>query len=685
MKFVNTKRFSPVIYLKDLPDKGDYFHKPYDQITKEFLASKDYVIDETWWHIQNDRCLYGYSVPNSIDKGGDAYIDGIDVIWTGNDCYIKDIDLLIKNKEVHISGKMYFYLNFWKIKRLIKEFGRKDIANPLFTDLSFENWQIRELMRTKGLDNMFAKTRQRGLSEEEACDTTYEYIFFNNSQNVIVAGQDQYNENTMNFCLRGLERLKNTQFYKQFAKGGERRDYIKTKYTGSEIYSRTAKGNPQAVSSLSPSSVKLEETGIWQRGLVRELSEFLKPSMESQGIKTGYKTFIGTGGDMQDGVFDMQQMFYAPEKHGLLTFDNTFEEGDTKIARFIPAWKFELIDDDGNSLKEEGIKKILQERANLSPAERYRYTTLKPLKPSELFMVSTGGYFGETISQWCNERIAFINNHREAKVEQRYSGNWINPKKPLLGVEMTPDANGPFIISEHPEKDKTKKVYNNLYRAGTDSYDQDEAHTSKSKGACWVKKGFLDANHTYDKFVAGILTRPSEEQGGSELFYEQTAMLCVYYNAINLIENSKIRIYDWYKSNGFTEFLKLRPVLVVSNWVDETKASNRYGIDPATKPFWLSMHKDWLRKKYNIDNCDHPILLDAWAKFRYDPSGQKYNCDITISTSLCLVAEEDEKEVLVKSNEKPKNIKELFNYFKSKDGKMMSGVNLTHNYYARTN
>ena len=82
----------------------------------------------------------------------------------------------------------------------------------------------------------------------------------------------------LNFYLE-IERLKNTQFYKEFAKGGERKDYVKTKHTGSEIYSRTAKGNSQAVSGLTPSSIKLEETGIWQRGLVTDLSEFLNPSM----------------------------------------------------------------------------------------------------------------------------------------------------------------------------------------------------------------------------------------------------------------------------------------------------------------------------------------------------------------------------------------------------------------------
>jgi hypothetical protein len=299
-------------------------------------------------------------------------------------------------------------------------------------------------------------------------------------------------------------------------------------------------------------------------------------------------------------------------------------------------------------------------------------------------MNPTGGYFGETITQYCNERIAFINNHKEARVEQRYKGKWINPKKPSEGVEMIPDEEGPFMISEHPEKDKNRKVYDNLYRAGTDSYDQDEAHTSNSKGACWIKKGFLDANHTYNKYVAGVVTRPTAEQGGAELFYEQTAMLCVYYNAINLIEHSKIRIFDWYKSNGFTEYLKLRPMLVTSTWTDESKVSNKYGIDAATKQYWLAMQKDFLKVKENIDQCDHVMLLDAWSRFRYDPSGSRYNCDNTIASSLCTVTEEDEKELIVQES-KTEKAQVNFNFYKVIDGRIISSRNLNSYNHANTN
>ena len=187
--------------------------------------------------------------------------------------------------------------------------------------------------------------------------------------------------------------------------------------------------------------------------------------------------------------------------------------------------------------------------------------------------------------------------------------------------------------------------------------------------------------------MAYIVTRPTTEQGGAELFFEQTAMLCVYYNAINLIEHSKLLIIEWYKNNGFRSLLKLKPELVTASWVDSDQTANRYGIDPATKIHWLTMMRDYLRDKSNIDKCNHPELLNAWAKFRYEPgSGNKYNCDITIATSLCIILEADEKELMVQEvkNSQPKG--EMFSYYKTdKNGIMISSANFKQNNYTNVN
>ena len=309
-------------------------------------------------------------------------------------------------------------------------------------------------------------------------------------------------------------------------------------------------------------------------------------------------------------------------------------------------------------------------RKEVHPEERYTQVVMNPIKLSEIFMIKTGGYFGKIVAQWCNERKAYINNHREAQTVKRYIGRWKDPQKPYAGVIMEPDPEGPFMISEMP-REKDGVVYDNLYRAGTDSYDQDEAAYSASKGACWIKKSFLNAQDTYNKYVAGVVERPSASVGGREKFYEYTAMLCVFYNAINLIEYSKILILNWYIRNGFSFLLKLRPEFVIAKMVIESKTNNTHGIDPSTMPHWLAMQATYLKDKGNIDKCDFVELLEAWAKFRYKP-GDKYNCDTTIATSLCTVCEDDEKEMLAETTDSKDKSVPMIMYRKDNYGNIIS-------------
>ena len=101
MKFIDTYRLSPVINCGDLPWEEDYFHMEPELVTKDFIKSGNYDIDEAWWKKQKERCLYGYTIPNAVVRGGDAIKDGVDAIWDGNDVYLSDYDLW----SVIVTGK----------------------------------------------------------------------------------------------------------------------------------------------------------------------------------------------------------------------------------------------------------------------------------------------------------------------------------------------------------------------------------------------------------------------------------------------------------------------------------------------------------------------------------------------------------------------------------------------------
>lgn len=619
--FVNTHLFSPVVI--------DNFRYP-DVDSIEF---------ESYWTEQRRRCIEGYTV------GG-----------------------------VHITGKHYWYLNFWPIYGNNYKTGRKGIIRPRFTDLDYEKFAILERMYKEEKDNLFLKARQKGYSEWVAAICAYELNFYAGSQVIIVAGQEIYSEKTFLNLKRGLNDQIDTEFYKErwpdnhnffrFAyqdveKDSEGRKKKPVKGLLSEAYCLTALTNTQVCSRLSPTLIVYEEVGNWKKNYLIKTKDFVEPSLMAERKKTGYSIFIGTGGDMDDSIPDVMEMFYNPEAHNLLVFPNEYEEDpnyrEKKVACFIPGWKYEVIDKDGNSLREESIKALKDDREKKKGVKRIEAITQKPFSPSEAFMISTEGFFGEEVITNLNQRRAFILTHREETKGQKGILKWRNSSNKSAGVIWEAKEDGWLTVFEHPQTKKVEKngkmvevVYDNLYKSATDSYDKNEAAYSNSQGSCHVIKGFLDAEHTYNCFVAKVIERPTVEEGGADLFYEHTAMLTMYYNAINLIEYSNLRIFDWYGTHGLSYLLKERPRFVISSWINKPTTSQRYGIDPNTKIYWLNSLRNFLTYD-NIQNMNDLEQIEALARFKYDPSGKRYNCDITISTSLAVICLEDEKEMVVEA------------------------------------
>ncbi|MBN2617263.1 MAG: hypothetical protein JXR64_03000 [Spirochaetales bacterium] len=653
-RYIDTERFSPVIYENDLPAEGDLFHFRYEEVPYNsekdravFMRDNDIIIDDIWWEKQKARCEEGYIVKNATNLGED--------VW--------------------IPGRMYFFLNFWAIRRNNK-YGRKQLGNPRFIDMGLEKFfLVRELSILFEKNNAWQKSRQKGFSEMAGCDIGYEFTFFKDSQSVVISGEEKYTFNLMNFVARGLKYLSNTQFHVQ--PGVYRKtEYISAKYRGSEIYGRTAKNNAEAASSLSPSLIYFEEGGIWEKDVLTETYEFVSPSLMAENRKTGYAYFIATGGDMKKGVDTMQSLFYNPKSYGLLEFNNVYEKDITeaKVGCFVPAIYFEVIDKDGNSLIEESISSIVDQRANKKINERYRFITQKPLTPSESFMTSVAGYFGEEIIQRLNERKSYLLGNPSKHYHLKGYLKWINPNNKHFGVEFIESEEETWCnIFEPPVLDSNGNVLLNLYKAGTDSYDQDEAHTSTSEGSIQVYKGFNNINDTYNKYVARITERPREGEGGSSRFYEWSLMLSIYYNVVNLIEFSKILIIHYFVENGFEHLLKEKPEFFLSTYVENSKSANRWGIDPSTKSVWLTKMRDWLIPE-NIEKMDDIRQIDALAKFRYDPSGKKYNCDITISSSLCQVVAYDDQDILVVESENDEEESYGIHYKMGRNGSIIQTI-----------
>ena len=654
MKFVGTKRFSPVVYQNDMPEEGTAAYR-------------------MWWREQYKRCLYGYKVPDAIEKGGEVFVDGVSAIWNDKKdyVYLPDYGVYIKDRTVHVPGRLYWYLNFWPIYGLDKDTGVKSLIRPRFTDLDYEKALTLEAMFYNEKDDLDGEARQKGFSEWIAAICAHFFTFLPGCQILIIAGEDKYSGHTMGNTIRGLDNLVDTEFYKQ-RKPNKTEEHVRAAYIEtttlrngttiskvkgfkSNLYSLTAKDNPQVASRLSPVFTVFEESGIWKKGMLIETAQYIKASQKAENKKTGWSYYIATGGDMDTSVLDVKEMFYDPAKFDLLAFPNRLEENDgSKIAHFIPCNKFRILDSEGNSLmKESAEAEIADREKEKNPTKKYRHITQNPFNPSEMFLLKGGGFFGDEIVLRLNERLKFLRNNKSSNIGRFGNYEWIDPKDKRRGVRWTDEEDrfGKrwFWKCEDPIEvidplTKKKVIPDGVYKHGTDSYDRDEAPNSDSLGSSHVMKGFYGMGEGFGRFTCKLLARPTEEEGGAAFFYDLTMRMAIAWNTKNLIEYSNLRIFQHYERYGLMDFLSPRPDFVIANWVKLSTVQNKYGIDPNTKIFWLNALKEHLAENNfaQIDNLFNEEQIMRYINFKI-LAGNKYNCDETISSALCVVQLEEDK------------------------------------------
>lgn len=671
MRFINTDFFSPVYNGLDLPKEGDLFYHSPDVISGlntakliDYYNKNNIVIDDAWWEKQYSRCIYGYTVKNTVDKGGDYLIDGRDAFWNGDDVVLPEYDITIRNREVHISGRHYFYLNFWKIRRMVDGFVSKQYSNPRFLALDYIFAACFEMMYKYGKDHQDVKGRQVGYSEKIAgMGLTYNYLFLPFSQNIIVAGEQTDANNTFQNCLRGIDNLSNTQFKLKTVKRTESNEPKIRSITGSEIIAEQANNDPEALSRYSPTLVVCEEVGKGKYGWSIKLGRHVLPSIKAEGGKrTGYIVYLGTGGNNEDGVADLQERTYNPDEYDILSFTNKWSKdgdnytGDVKVGHFIPKTSFRIVDEWGNPLVQDSIKDINEENEKIKGANKHISISANAIFLDDVFLSNKTGYFGPERIRALAERKSDIINHKALQITRKGWLEWNTIGVISKGVHFVDAsdediANGSWWLEivEEPECDMGGVAYMNLYVGGTDTYMQDEAETSDSEGAMLVyKRARINSDSPiFNTWVALLKERPSSDSGGQRLFFEHTLMLSIYYNLQNNIEYVNPLIFEYYEKIRATQYLMERPVLAFAGKIKKEGASNRYGTDKSLKPYKLIMLRDMLDSA-QIERMYLIPVIDAYIKYRVD---KHYNCDITSAAAETAVGFEEKRDWSVVSTE----------------------------------
>ena len=167
-------------------------------------------------------------------------------------------------------------------------------------------------------------------------------------------------------------------------------------------------------------------------------------------------------------------------------------------------------------------------------------------------------------------------------------------------LDRSDNTTGAIQIWEHPFKDQDGKIPSGLYISGTDPYDHDKSETG-SLGSTLIYKRFQSFEENYDIIVAEYTARPKT----ANEYYENVRKLLTYYNAINLYENERMGMYQYFVTKQCTHLLADQPE-IIHEIIKDSHVRRPKGIHMVTriKDYGESKLTDWLKEEYSPGLCN---------------------------------------------------------------------------------
>ncbi len=653
----------------------------------EILRSSDYIRGENglWINAQAFRqearnyLKNGYYCPYPVETP-----DWIDY-W---DVQLKRCINGYETGGSRITGHHYFYLNFCQIK--IEMDGVKKISFPDFWDgdynyfwaldiarngISLEDYNSLHLdvkIQPQHLDGnrhlMVGKSRRKGYSFKNAAVCVNVYNTIPEALTLITAFDGKYSEDTMDKTLKflnflnkgtgwGKSRLKDTQ--KEVISGWVETNELGVKVIQgyeSVLEALTFQDNPDAARGKDAHTILMEEMGTFANAI--DSFHATEPSTKAGDIKTGQMIMFGTGGDMDKGTVDFNEMFYDPETYDILPFMNIWDEGaeSTSCAFFHPVYwnKERYYDKQGNSDIEGATEseKNNRKKKNTSKALR-KYTTEYPFTPEEAFQSSTANIF-PTI-----ELTARKNKVKTHKLHLK-KGQPVNiyfekgevKVEPILGQMdrdviwnypvQTDDLRGVPVIYEYP----TQNPPFGFYKIGYDPYAQDQS-TGNSLGSIYVYKGAMLGEYTKNKVVANYNGRPES----TETMNRVSLLFAELYNTHVMHENMFQHVSNYFKKKRKLNRLSGQPDDVISKHIKKSKVSRIWGchMDDRLKDAGEAYINEWLmtvqdydedgNEITNLDILDDLGLIEEFIKYN-----RKGNFDRVMAFMMIMF--QDQQDVL---------------------------------------
>lgn len=495
---------------------------------------------------------------------------------------------------VYIPGWLYWHLNHWHIRIDEKdEFGNELRVKslPILRDNEWKRADALEKCRIQKKGYMEIGARQGGKSEMEASFFGMNATLFENTQNIIVCGNDNdlsLLKDKVDFGLKNLwEGISIPRLDKTWRSNQVRLGY-KTPNGDDEIWSyiviRNAKDghNTEVSAGTTAKSFIMDEVGKYSFSQAYEAGV---PAMKGRFGFRAIPILVGTGGSFDNGK-DAENFFYNPEANNFLGFldEETGKETcmflsglyrqdckyETTLAEFLQkekgmaipkdseAWMIPMLVTD-KELAEATITKE-REQAKLNPDKTIYLKKVMyfPLTPSECFLSNAENLFDAEAAR--RQKVKLMQQNISGTPVVLYDDgdgvkHQFTDKFPITNFPLnaTDSKDAPVMIYEFPVDSPPF----GLYVAGVDPYRQGKAAYSSSLGAVYIYKRMhsITSENYQDMFVASYVARPDKK----ETWEEQARLLIKYYNARTLCENDEISFIDYMISKGDAHYLEKQP------------------------------------------------------------------------------------------------------------------------------
>ena len=557
------------------------------------------VAYQEWWTEQQERCVNGFK-PKGMPK---------------------------------ISGKYYFYLNFYFILGNDgSKGGRKSLIHPWYREMDREYFNLFETCKDEGKGMIVIKARDKGFSYMNSGMVAHEYTFFPYNDIGVAAGLQATADAFFDKTKKGLNGihpnfkhsvLKDTQTimrsgYKQKNRDGK----WETGGYQSTIICRTM-DNPEVFKGERTSLMVFEEAGEFKHLKNAYMSS--KACFMDGNIQFGVPIIGGTGGDISASSKDFMDMYYSHDAYNL-------------IPMFIPASKayYGFFDIETGVEDAKGAEESLSEEREVirksGDNEAYNlHIQNYPLTIEEAFLNTKESRFDIALLNAQRSRILSSKDYKN-QIQSGYL-DWALNDDQELKVLWRPHPAGPFKVLSHPMPE-----YQGIDIGGVDSYDQDEAGASDSLGSAIIYRRFANTNIPSDYVVAEYTDRPKKKED----FWDGCLKLAVYYNAKMLVEYTKIGILDYFKRMNALKYLKEKPE---SAHNPGSRTRNQYGVhmNKQVKALLEDLIDDYIRE--NIKEIWFLSLIDELANYVLQ------NTDRAMAFGICLIHNIDNYRMRVQEKE----------------------------------